>query len=168
MIQIMMLTTFDDDEYVHQALSNGATGYMLKDIPPEELLAAIRAIHSGAVSISPSIMNKLIGKTLMPKTTHAALLADKPPDPTDDEPIEELTEREIGILELIGSGYQNKQIAEKLCLAEQTVKNYISVIYQKIFVSNRFEAIQFINGFKAYRNRPNSLPDTNGPMRKLP
>jgi DNA-binding NarL/FixJ family response regulator len=144
-VHIMMLTTFDDDRYVHQALTHGATGYMLKDIPPDELIAAIRAIYSGAVSVSPSIMAKLVSEAM-----HG--VRDKLHSIRDDyteEMLSTLSDREHQILDLIGAGYTNSQIAERVYLAEQTVKNYISVVYQKIHAENRIEAIGIINALKA-------------------
>ncbi len=139
-ILIMMLTTFDDDEYVFKALQNGATGYMLKDIPPNELIAAIRAVFSGAISLSPSIVNKLIQIDDY-KTIQKELMK-------KNEYFESLNTKEREIFNLIGAGYSNNQIAEKVCLAEQTVKNYLSIIYKKLYVNNRIEAIQLINELK--------------------
>ena len=127
---IIMLTVFDDDAYVHEALRYGARGYLLKDTPPDELVAAMYAVHKGGVTISPAIAGKLV----------------KRPPPIGDDRARELlgrlTEREREILGLIVEGFDNVGIASELHLGLQTVKNYISTIYSKLDVHRRAQAIQ--------------------------
>lgn len=138
-IKIIMLSTYDEDEYVRDALRHGAVGYLLKDISPTELIAAIRALQSGIVQISPHIASKLINQMYdetSPKYEESRKRF---------EWFETLTGREKEIFGLIATGYDNKQIAEKLVLAEQTVRNNISTIYSKLEVKDRFEIIQLAN-----------------------
>jgi len=138
-IKIIMLSTYDEDEYVRDALRHGAVGYLLKDISPTELIAAIRALQSGIVQISPQIASKLI-KQMYDETSPKYEESRK-----RFEWFETLTGREKEIFGLIATGYDNKQIAEKLALAEQTVRNNISIIYSKLEVKDRFEIIQLAN-----------------------
>ena len=138
-IKIIMLSTYDEDEYVRDALRHGAVGYLLKDISPTELIAAIRALQSGIVQISPQIASKLINQMYdetSPKYEESRKRF---------EWFETLTGREKEIFGLIATGYDNKQIAERLALAEQTVRNNISIIYSKLEVKDRFEIIQLAN-----------------------
>jgi DNA-binding NarL/FixJ family response regulator len=142
-VAIMMLTTFDDDEYVTEALKLGAAGYLLKDSPPNELIAAIRSLLQGSVIISPQVANKLlrIGD------------AEKRRDPaaeTDPGLLKFLSRREIEILRLIGQGEDNTGIAERLFISEQTVKNHVSVIYSKLNIHNRIKVMQLADRFSAY------------------
>lgn len=138
-IKIIMLSTYDEDEYVREALRHGAIGYLLKDISPTELIAAIRALQSGIVQMSPQIASKLI-KQMYDETS-----------PKYEESrqrfewFETLTAREKEIFGLIATGYDNRRIAERLGLAEQTVRNNISTIYSKLDVKDRFEIIQLAN-----------------------
>lgn len=139
-MKIMMLTTFDDDDYVHEAIKHGAVGYLLKNIPPEELISGIKAIQSGIIQISPSIARRLLTKTES-KERSPLLKRDEPPRPADPDILEELSQREKDIMGLIREGLNNKDAAEELNLAEQTIKNHLSIIYSKLHVSNRTQAI---------------------------
>lgn len=137
-VQIMMLTTFDNDEYVYEALHDGAIGYLLKDIPPEELISSIRAMRKGAVQLSPVVAAKLIEKAYGPKKT---------PNVSDEDAhtirlIESLSKREKEILKLIAKGHDNKEIAKTMFIAEQTVKNHVSTIYSKLEARDRIQAMQ--------------------------
>ncbi len=131
--KIIMLTTFDDDAYVHEAIRAGAVGYLLKDISTEELVSSIRAVRHGAVLVSSGVAQKLFqqegGAPAVPSETLAIL--------------NELTRREIDILKLLVQGLENKEIADRLGAAEQTIKNGVSVIYTKLGVDNRKEARRF-------------------------
>ena len=123
-IYILVLTTFDDDDYVHDALSYGAVGYLLKNIPSKMLLESIRAVMSGTILLSPDIVSHLV----------------KPPAKKDAErpfPVEKLSHREREVLFLMSRGYDNSAIAERLYLSEQTVKNHICHIYGKLGVNER-------------------------------
>lgn len=134
-VKIIMLTTFDDDTYVHEAIAAGAVGYLLKDISTEELISSIRAVNHGAVLVSSTVAHKLFQK---PPETQAAALT-----PDTLAILKELSKREIEILRLLVRGLENKEIAEKLFAAEQTIKNSVSVIYTKLGVENRREARRF-------------------------
>ena len=137
-IKILILTTFDDDQYVFDALGNGALGYILKNIKPDELVTSIKAVHAGNFFVSPSIGYKLI---------HHAHEGMHQTDRADIEyhgevnflqsHFESLSRREAEILHLVLIDFDNKEIAEKLFIAEQTVKNHISAIYAKLDVPDR-------------------------------
>jgi len=123
-IKIMMLTTFDDDEYVHKALGYGAAGYLLKDVPPVDLINSIRALNHGTIQMSPQIMVKLMDtsgeSSTVIDTKHAS------------REIEKLSKREQEILFLVALNMENSEISDKIFIAEQTVKNHISSIYSKL------------------------------------
>ncbi len=141
-IKIIMLSTYDEDDYIKDALANGASGYLLKDISPTELIAAIRALRSGVVQISPQILLKLFQRMYqegMPKTAEIG---------KKFEWFETLTLREKEIFGLIAIGIDNEGIAAKLNIAEQTVRNHVSIIYSKLDVHDRFEIIQLANQLK--------------------
>lgn len=138
-IKILILSTYDEDEYVRKALSLGASGYLLKDISPTELIASIRALKGGAVQISPQIVQKLMRSLLEEKPTPLPQMEDKL------EWFDSLTPREREIFALIATGYDNAQIAETLHLAEHTVRNHVSTIYSKLDVQDRFQIIQLAN-----------------------
>ena len=138
-IKILILSTYDEDEYVRKALSLGASGYLLKDISPTELIASIRALKGGAVQISPQIVQKLMRSLLAEKPTPLPQMEDKL------EWFDSLTSREREIFALIATGYDNTQIAETLHLAEHTVRNQVSTIYSKLDVQDRFQIIQLAN-----------------------
>ncbi len=138
-IKIIMLSTYDEDEYVREALGHGAVGYLLKDISPTELIAAIRALKSGIVQMSPQIASKLI-KQMYDQTSPKYEESRR-----QFEWFETLTGREKEIFGLIATGYDNRQISDRLSLAEQTVRNNISTIYSKLGVKDRFEIIQLAN-----------------------
>ena len=133
-IQIVMLTTYDDDDYVREALHHGAVGYILKSIAPSELIASIRAINNGNVLIDPEIASRLVEQIY-------GSTGDKSSEaPGENDVVEwydQLSRREREILGLIADGLDNKKIAEALFLAEQTVKNHISIIYSKLGVHDR-------------------------------
>ncbi len=133
-IKVMMLTTFDDDEYVHEALKYGAAGYMLKDVPPENLVDSIRAIKTGTIQVSPQVMVKLI------EFADGDAFPQFPKDAI--KIVEKLSKREQEILFLLSIGLDNIRIGEKLFIAEQTVKNHVSKIYSKLDVHDRLSAIK--------------------------
>jgi DNA-binding NarL/FixJ family response regulator len=133
-VHIMMLTTFDDDEYVLQALSLGAVGYILKDVHTGYLINAIRSVHKGGVLIAPKVARKLVDK-LNPAGEGQAVSARQ-------TILETLSGREQEVLQQIAKGYSNKEIAQNLFIAEQTVKNYVSAIYSKLGVHDRTQALR--------------------------
>jgi DNA-binding NarL/FixJ family response regulator len=138
-VKILILSTYDEDEYVRKALKLGAAGYLLKDISPTELIASIRALKSGAVQISPQIVSKLMQSIVADEPTPVSALAERL------EWFESLTRREREIFALIATGYDNSQIAASLHIAEHTVRNHVSMIYSKLEVQDRFQIIQLAN-----------------------
>ncbi len=130
---IVILTKFDDDEYVHRALRFGADGYLLKDTPPGELIASIEAVRQGGVTISPAVARKLVASSAAGGGGAGGGAS---------EFIAGLSRREKDVLALMGDGYDNGDIAETLCLGEQTVKNYVSTIYDKLHVHKRSQAVR--------------------------
>lgn len=124
--RILMLTTFDDDEYVIEALQYGAVGYLLKDMPPQELITAVRAVYEGGVLISPRVAAKIVGKLVQTTGSPSATPGEESSEP---EWLKDLSSREREILKLIAKGFDNEEIANRLHIAKQTVKNYVSMIY---------------------------------------
>lgn len=129
-VKVLMLTTFDNDEYVFEALRCGAEGYLLKDMPPVELISSIQHVYNGGVPISPKITPKLINY----------IWNSSQEDNMERNWLETMSDREKEILKLIAKGFDNKVIAKRLFLKEQTVKNYVSVIYSKMRVKDRVQA----------------------------
>lgn len=123
--KVLVLTAYDDDTYVRQLLKVGVAGYLLKDEGVDNVVRAIRSIHNGATWFSQSVTEKFVRWQYGPGAEQAA----------------ELTEREQQVLGLIAEGLDNSEIAENLNLAEQTVRNYASAIYDKIDVSSRAQAV---------------------------
>ena len=134
--QILMLTTFDDDEYIIKSLEAGARGYLLKDIPADDLATAIRLTYAGIYQLAPTVAGKLIGqlggKTESPTSTAAV--------PTIEH---DLTERELEVLRLIATGATNREIAEKLVVSEGTIKNHVSSILSRLGLRDRIQAALF-------------------------
>jgi DNA-binding NarL/FixJ family response regulator len=126
--KIIILTTFDYDEYVFDGVKAGARGYLLKDTPADELLAAIRRVHAGESIIQPSIATRMIAEFTRRREA---------PQESD---YEQLSERERDVLRLLADGLSNKEIAVHLILAEGTVKNHVSTILEKLHAANRTQA----------------------------
>jgi DNA-binding NarL/FixJ family response regulator len=127
-IKVLVLTTFEDDELVQQAVQAGAVGYLLKDTPSEEVAQAIRAVHRGYTQFGPGIFQKIMLK---------------PPEPTKPEiptGFHELTPRERQVLTLIGKGASNREIAQALFLSEGTVKNHVTNILGRLGLRDRTQA----------------------------
>jgi len=129
--RVIILTTFDDDEYVFEGLRAGALGYLLKDVSGHELAEAVRTVAEGGALIEPSVARKVVAEfaRLAPPT--------RAPDAGLAEP---LSEREREILRLVAQGLSNREIALRLSLAEGTVKNYVTNILQKMGVRDRTQA----------------------------
>ena len=138
-IRIIILTTFDDDEYVTAALKVGAIGYLLKDTPSEELAQAIRAVDKGYTQLSPGILAKLASKLTSTSSAPAQLTSALPLD------FYELTLREKEVLRLIASGASNREIAEALYISEGTVKNHVTHILSRLNLRDRTQAAIFAN-----------------------
>jgi DNA-binding NarL/FixJ family response regulator len=128
--RIVMLTTFDLDEYVYEALRAGACGFLLKDVTPEQLIAAVRLVAAGDALLAPSITRRLIERYAV---------RDAPSGLTRD--ISELTPREADVLRLIARGLGNQEIGEKLFVSEATVKTHVAHILDKLHVDNRVQAV---------------------------
>lgn len=129
--RILVLTTFDDDDDVFDALRSGAAGYLLKDSPSDQLLDAVRTVAAGGPFLQPSITAKVL----------AQLQQQTPPPPVAPaSDVEPLSEREMDILRLMAKGLSNKAIASRLHLADGTVKNYVTRILAKLEVEDRTQA----------------------------
>jgi DNA-binding NarL/FixJ family response regulator len=133
--RVLVLTTFDLDEYVHEALKAGASGFLLKDTPPEQLVEAIRVIHSGDAVVAPSVTRRLIESFA------------RSASPTPSPAMEQLTERELDVLRLMARGQSNAEIAEELILGEATVKTHVGRVLMKLGLRDRVQAVVF-----AYEN----------------
>jgi DNA-binding NarL/FixJ family response regulator len=131
--RVLMLTTFDLDEYAFAALKAGASGFLLKDVPPEELLFAIRAVHSGDSVVAPSTTRRLIDQ-------FAALLPSG--EATPDE-LAELTDREREVLTLIAQGLSNAELARRLFVSEATVKTHVGRVLAKLSLRDRVQAVVY-------------------------
>jgi DNA-binding NarL/FixJ family response regulator len=136
-VQVLVLTTFDDDELVFQSIEAGASGYLLKDVGSDGLADAVRAASRGEAPLQPSVARKILGRL------RSAPVSGAPAAPLDGLPDEALTERELAILRLLGQGASNRQIADALVLTEGTVKNYISAILAKTGLHDRTQAALF-------------------------
>lgn len=131
-VDIIMLTKFEDDEYVSEALKRGAKGYLLKNIAPQMLVSAIKAVRDGSILLAPDLAGHLAEALLRQKKELYSGIPDW---------YYQLTAREKSIIKLILQGKTNKEIASDINLGEQTVRNYISSIYDKIGVHDRRETI---------------------------
>jgi DNA-binding NarL/FixJ family response regulator len=129
--KVLILTTFDLDEYVYEALRAGASGFLLKDAPPEELAAAIRVIAAGEALLAPSVTRRLIQR-----------FADQPP-PTavDAKALGRLTDRETEVLRLVARGLSNAQIATELVVSETTIKSHVAHLLMKLGLHDRVQAV---------------------------
>jgi DNA-binding NarL/FixJ family response regulator len=150
--KVLMLTTFDLDEYAFAALKAGASGFLLKDVPPQELLFAIRAVHSGDSVVAPSTTRRLIDRFV-------------PMLPADDEPASHapaaadlagLTEREREVLVQVATGLSNAEIATRLFVSEATVKTHVGRILAKLGLRDRVQAVvlAYETGLVRARTRP--------------
>ncbi|MFC9762357.1 response regulator [Rhodococcus jostii] len=130
-VRVLMLTTFDVDDYVYEALSIGASGFMLKDAPAEELIRAVRVVADGEALLAPTVTRRLIADVTSRRSTArrkpAALSA--------------LTPREREVLELIARGMSNTEIADRLFVAEQTVKTHVGKVLSKLDLRDRAQAV---------------------------
>ena len=127
--RILVLTTFDLDEYVYEALRAGASGFVLKDDPPEQLIAAVRTVAAGDALLSPAVTKRVIRQFTR---------IQRPAPPPG---LEELTARERDIFRLIAGGLSNAEIAEALFISETTVKTHITHIFQKLELRDRVQAV---------------------------
>ena len=127
--RVLVLTTFDLDEYVYEALRAGASGFVLKDDPPEQLIAAIRTVASGDALLSPAVTRRVIGAfTRMPR-------------PSPPEEVADLSERELEVFRLIARGLSNAEIGTELFISETTVKTHVTHILSKLGLRDRVQAV---------------------------
>jgi DNA-binding NarL/FixJ family response regulator len=127
--RVLVLTTFDLDEYVYDALRAGASGFMLKDAPPAELVNAIRVVAAGDALLAPTVTRRLITSFIS-----------KAPRASDSRSLELLTDRELDVLKLLARGLSNAQIAEELVVGETTVKTHVARVLDKLELQNRVQA----------------------------
>jgi DNA-binding NarL/FixJ family response regulator len=137
-IGVIILTTFDDEEYIFEGLKAGARGYLLKDISSEDMAAAVRVVAAGGALIQPSITRKVLSE-------FTRLAAPQPPAATqpawETALAETLTDRELEVLRAISRGLSNREIAESLVITEGTVKNHVSNLIAKLEVRDRTQAL---------------------------
>jgi DNA-binding NarL/FixJ family response regulator len=129
--RVLMLTTFDLDEYVYDALQAGASGFLLKDVPAEQLVDGIRVVAQGDALLAPSVTKRLIQEF-----SRAGAGLQKPPPE-----LEELTPRELEVFKLIARGMSNAEIAEELVVSETTVKTHVARVLMKLGVRDRVQAV---------------------------
>jgi DNA-binding NarL/FixJ family response regulator len=126
--RVLILTTFDPDEYVYEAIRAGASGFLLKDVEPEELVDAIRVVAAGNALLGSSVTQRLLER-----------FADSPPAQAPS--LDDLTERELEILRLVAEGLSNAEIADRLVVSETTVKSHVSSVLRKLGVRDRVQAV---------------------------
>lgn len=129
-VQVLVLTTYDADEWVFDAVRAGANGYLLKDTPPQQLIAAIRNTVEGKTPVDPSVAGKLFSN-----------FAKQPTPSTTTKLVEALSDREIEVLRLMAEGLTNAEIGAQIHLSEGTIRNYISTILDKLQVKDRTQAV---------------------------
>jgi DNA-binding NarL/FixJ family response regulator len=129
--RVLMLTTFDSDEYVYAALRAGASGFLLKDAPSEQLIGAVRSVASGDALIDPAITRRLINQFVQAAR----------PDPVDPPQLAALTPRERDVLRLVAQGLSNSEIADELVVEESTVKTHVGRILMKLDLRDRVQAV---------------------------
>jgi DNA-binding NarL/FixJ family response regulator len=132
--RVLMLTTFDLDEYVYEALRAGASGFLLKDTPPEQLVEAIHVVARGEALLSPSITKRVIEEFVR---RPPASMTEQPPELAD------LTARELEVLGYIARGFSNAEIAKQLFVSETTVKTHVARILMKLDLRDRVQAVVF-------------------------
>jgi len=135
-IKVLILTTFDHDEYVKGAVQHGAVGYLLKSIPPEQLIECIRATQHAPFIVSPDLAERKLFR-------HDSVNEDIAGEPgLSEKKLSTLTNREREILRLMADEYSNQEIADQLYLAEQTVRNHITAIYAKVGIHDRWQLVR--------------------------
>jgi len=128
-VRVLVLTTYDADEWVFDAIRSGARGYLLKDTPRQELIAAIRGTAEGKTHVDPAVAGKLFAHVAQGQSL-----------PVDTSVVQALSEREVEVLRLLARGLSNADIAARLYLSEGTVRNYVSAILSKLDVADRTQA----------------------------
>ena len=132
-VKVLILTTFDPDEYVYKALRAGASGFVLKDISPEDLVAAVRTVADGGALLAPSVTRRLISRFAEPPSLDSSVVSR----------LDRLTSREREVLVAVTAGLSNIEIAEELFVGAATVKSHVSSILTKLGLTNRAQAVAF-------------------------
>ena len=132
-MKVLILTTFDPDEYVYKALQAGASGFVLKDISPEDLVAAVRTVADGGALLAPSVTRRLISRFAAPPSLDSSVVSR----------LDRLTSREREVLVAVAAGSSNIEIAEELFVGAATVKSHVSSILTKLGLTNRAQAVAF-------------------------
>ena len=146
--RVLVLTTFDADEHVVEALRAGASGFLLKDVPPPDFARAIRIVAGGDALIAPSVTRRLLDRFARLRVT-----ADEPPS----ERLASLTDREREVLRLVAQGLSNREISERLVLAEPTVKTHVSHLLLKLDLRDRAQLV--VLAYELGVVRPSAAPD---------
>jgi len=136
-VRVLVLTTFDLDEYAILAVQAGAAGFLLKDARPTELVDAIHRVHQGDSVLAPSMTKRMVEKALNGGPSHEA----EPADPRHAPEFAELTDREYEVLQVLAEGLNNSEIAQRMFLTESTVKTHVGRIFQKLQVRDRVHAV---------------------------
>ena len=148
-VQILILTTFDLDEYVYDALRAGASGFLLKDVPPEQLAGAIRTVAAGDALLAPSITRRLIEEFTAP-----------PRKPDQTAKLANLSARELEVFHLVARGLSNREIAELLFLSETTVKTHVARILTKLELRDRIQVV--VLAYESGAVTPGAIGDEPG------
>jgi DNA-binding NarL/FixJ family response regulator len=148
--RVLMLTTFDADEYVYEAMKAGASGFLLKDVRPEQLADAVRVVAAGDALLAPAITRRLVEQFVRRPPPGSA----KPPE------LAELTERELDVLRLVARGLSNAEIASALFLTEATVKTHVTHILAKLDLRDRVQAV--VRAYESGLVQPGELPGPRG------
>ena len=130
-VRVLMLTTFDLNEYVYDALRAGASGFLLKDVPPEQLVAGVKLVAQGEALLAPSITRRLIQE----------FAAASPTPPTPPPGLDELTARELEVFRCVARGLSNAEIAAELIVSETTVKTHVARLLMKLGIRDRVQAV---------------------------
>jgi DNA-binding NarL/FixJ family response regulator len=141
--RVLILTTFDVDEYVYEAIRAGASGFLLKDVQPAQLVEAVRVVADGEGLLAPTVTRRLLER-----------FASELPDEKPPVSLESLTPRELEILRLVASGLSNAEIAERLVVTEATVKTHVSAVLRKLGLRDRVQAVVLAYDTGLVRPRP--------------
>lgn len=145
-VKVLVLSTFDDSQYIADAIRAGARGYLLKDMPSEELAQAIRAVHKGYAQLGPGLLEKFAETLATPEVVAKPALST----------ISNLTPREQEVLQLVGLGYTNRDIAQSLYISEGTVKTHVTHLLNRLNLRNRAQLAIYANTVSGVAENPNS------------
>lgn len=145
-VKVLVLSTFDDSQYIADAIRAGARGYLLKDMPSEELAQAIRAVHKGYTQLGPGLLEKFAETVATPEVVAKPALST----------ISNLTPREQEVLQLVGLGYTNRDIAQSLYISEGTVKTHVTHLLNRLNLRNRAQLAIYANTVSGVAENPNS------------